>query len=54
MLSSIKLEEYMEPELSGIFWVNMVTKIIVLGSPGTNFMHMKVKTYYSEILSEVL
>ena len=32
----------MEPELSGIFWVKMVAKNIVLGSPGTHFMHMKV------------
>ena len=33
----------MEPELSGIFWVKMVAKNIVLGSPGTHFMHMRVK-----------
>ena len=34
MLPSIKMEEYMEPEVSGILWV---------GSPGTHFMHMRVK-----------
>ena len=33
----------MESELSGIFPVKLVTKIIVLGSPGTQFMHMRVK-----------
>ena len=44
MFSSIKMEEYMEPELSGIFWIKMVAKNIVLGSPGTHFMHMRVKT----------
>ena len=42
MFFSIKMEEYIEPELSGIFWVKMVAKIIVLGSPGTHFMHMRV------------
>ena len=29
--SSIKMEEYIEFELSGIFWVKVVTKNIVLG-----------------------
>ena len=43
MFSSIKMEEYMEPELSGIFWVKMVAKNIVLGFPGTHFMHRRVK-----------
>ena len=33
----------MEPELSGIFRVKLVTKNIVRGSPGTQFMHMRVK-----------
>ena len=42
MFSSIKIEECMEPELSGIFRDKMV-KNIVLGSPGTHFMHMRVK-----------
>ena len=37
------LEEYMESELSGIFRVKLVTKNIVRGSPGTQFMHMRVK-----------
>ena len=35
MFSSIKMEEYMEPELSGIFRVKMVAKNIVLGSLGS-------------------
>ena len=42
MFSSIKMEEYMESELSGIFWVKLVRKNIVLGSLGTHFMHMRV------------
>ena len=33
----------MEPEVSGIFWVKMVTKNKVLDSTGTRFMHMRVK-----------
>ena len=33
----------MESELSGIFRVKLVTKNIVSGSPGTQFMHMRVK-----------
>ena len=37
------MEEYMESELSGIFRVKLVTKNIVRGSPGTQFMHMRVK-----------
>ena len=45
MFSSIKMEEYMEPELSGIFWVKMVAKNIVLGSPGTHFMCMRVNPF---------
>ena len=32
----------MESELSGIFRVKLVTKNIVCGSPGTQFMHMRV------------
>ena len=31
----------MEYELSGIFRVKLVTKNIVRGSPGTQFMHMR-------------
>ena len=42
MFSSIKMEEYMESELSGIFRVKLVTKNIVRRSPGTQFMHMRV------------
>ena len=38
------MEEYMESELFGIFRVKLVTKNIVRGSPGTQFMHMRVKT----------
>ena len=33
----------MESELSGIFFFFLVTKNIVRGSPGTQFMHMRVK-----------
>ena len=36
------MEEYMESELSGISRVKPVTKNIVRGSPGTQFMHMRV------------
>ena len=46
MFCSIKLEEYVESELSGIFWIKVVTKKIVLGSLGTHFMHMRVKGYH--------
>ena len=37
------MEEYMESELSDIFLVKLVTKTLVRGSPGTQFMHMRVK-----------
>ena len=43
MFSSIKMEECMKPELSDIFWIKMVAKNIILGSPGTHFMDMRVK-----------
>ena len=43
MFSSIKMEEYMEPERSGIFLPKMVAKNILFGSPGTHFVHMRVK-----------
>ena len=33
----------MESELSGIFRVKLITKNIGRGSPGTQFMHMRVK-----------
>ena len=39
------MEEYMESELSGIFRVKLVTKNIVRGSPGTQFMHMRVNLF---------
>ena len=42
MFSNIKMEEYMEPELSGIFWVKMVAKNILLGSPGIHFVNIRV------------
>ena len=45
MFSSIKIEKYMEPELSGIFGVKLAAKNIVLGSPGSHFMHMMVKRH---------
>ena len=40
----------MESELSGIFRVKLVTKNIVRGSPGTQFMHMRVKLTESFII----
>ena len=43
MFCSMKMEEYMKSEYSGIFRVKLVTKNIVLRSPGTHFMHMRVK-----------
>ena len=44
------MEEYMESELSGIFRVKLVTKNIVHGSPGTQFMHMRVKVFYFDFI----
>ena len=41
------MEEYMESELSGIFRVKLVTKNIERWSPGTQFMHMRVKSLKS-------
>ena len=47
------MEEYMESELSGIFRVKLVTKNIERGSPGTQFMHIRVnkasKNYVREL-----
>ena len=37
----------MESELSGIFRVKLVTKNIACGSPGTQFIHMRVKMHHS-------
>ena len=51
MFSSIKMEEYMKSELSGVFRVKLVTKNIVRGSPGTYFMHMGVKAAFELLLS---
>ena len=42
MFSSMKMNEYMESELSGIFKVRLVVKNMVLRSPGTHFMHFRV------------
>ena len=40
----------MESELSSIFRVKLVTKNIVCGFPGTQFMHMKVNVWRSNVL----
>ena len=47
MFSGMKTEDFMESEHSGIFWVELVTKNVVLGFLGTHLMHMrvKIKTY---------
>ena len=50
----IKIEEYMEPKLSGFFWVKMVVKNIVLRSLGTHFMHVRVKQTRSSIETNVI
>ena len=39
------MEEYIESELSGNIQVKLVGKNIVLVSPGTNFMHMRVMNF---------
>ena len=38
------MEEYMEPELYGIFSVKMDATYIVIGSLGTLFMHTRVNS----------
>lgn len=38
----MKMDEYMESELSGICWLKEVTKNIVIGSLGIHFMHRRV------------
>ena len=45
----------MESELSDIFRVKLVTKNIVRGSPGTQFMHMrvKIKVHYITALEHI-
>ena len=45
------MEEYMESELSGIFRVKLVTKNIVRRSPGTQFMHMRVKYFLKNLVT---
>ena len=40
------MKEYMESELSGIFQVKLVTQNIERGSPGTQFMDMRVKMLF--------
>ena len=54
MFYIIKIEEYMEPKLSGFFWVKMVVKNIVLRSLGTHFMHVRVKQTRSSIETNVI
>lgn len=39
----MKMDEYMEFELSGVFQLKLKAKSIVLGSTGTHFMHTRVK-----------
>ena len=39
----------MEPELSGIFLVKIAPKNIVLGSPRTHFMHVRIKEFCLKI-----
>ena len=45
MFTSIKMEDNMEFELSGIFRVYVETKNIVLRSLGKFFMHMMVNSH---------
>ena len=40
----MKIEEYIESELFGIFRVKLVAEYIKLGYTGTRFMYMNVKT----------
>ena len=46
MFFNIKTEEYIEPDLSGTFWVKMIAKNMALGPLGTHFMHMRVNSFY--------
>ena len=39
----------MESEHSDIFWVELITKNVVLGSSGTHFMHMRAKLHKKAI-----
>ena len=47
------MKEYMESELSGIFPVKLATKNIVRGSPGTQFMHMRVNSPKTSVLCDI-
>ena len=38
MFTSIKIEEYMEPELSGIFWVKTVAKYKLFESTEQSYL----------------
>ena len=49
MFSIMKMTEYMKSELSGIFQGKLVTKSMLLGSPGTHFMHMRVKNIHQKL-----
>ena len=42
----------MESELSGIFRVKLITKNIVRGSLGTQFMHMRVKSCFRKLFQK--
>ena len=54
IFTSIKMEEYMESGLTGIFWVKLVTKNIVFGSSGTHFIHMRVNPVFFILLPKNL
>ena len=41
----MKMKEYRESERSEIFKVELVVKNMVHVSPGTHFMHMRIKQY---------
>ena len=43
----------MESELSGIFRVKLVTKNVLRRSPGTQFMHMRVKQIKNDVFVNV-
>ena len=43
MSSNMKMDEYIESELSGIFHLKLVVKNMVLGYSRTHFMRMSVK-----------
>ena len=53
MFSSMKMEEYMKSELSGIFGVKLVTKNIERGSLGTQFMHMRVNNPFLTLAPKI-